>query len=85
MRTADPAATIADVPARASIPRHVRVRFSLPRQSMRRSYKYYVDGIQRPVARGWLHTIFLWFAYPIIAYHLLLRPEYQDRFLAPQW
>ena len=52
---------------------------------MRRSYKYYVDGIQRPVARGWLHTIFFWFAYPIIAYHLLLRPEYQDRFLAPQW
>lgn len=48
-------------------------------------HKFYVDGVQRPIARGWSQTLLLFFVYPLLAYHMLFDPESEDTFLAPRW
>lgn len=49
------------------------------------SHKYYVDGMQRPKLRGWSQTLFFIFGYPLLFWHMLCDPRYEDQFLAPQW
>ena len=48
-------------------------------------HKFYVDGVQRTQARGWSQTLLLFFLYPLLVWHLIFNPEYQDQFLAPMW